>query len=204
MASEVDICNLALSHIGDKAKVSSIDPPDPTVQSEHCARFYPISRDMAQEAAEWNFVKTRIALTSVTNPLNSWAFAYNLPNLHLKALKVLLPSEINEADTQDFTIETNAAGMFELYTNVEDATLVYLKSETNTLRFSPSFILAQSWLLASFIAGPILKGKTGVTQRESAYTMYLTLLPAAAAHSMNQQQNSAAYKTYTPGWMSDR
>ena len=34
MASNVDICNLALSLIGDVAKVSSITPPDGSVQSE--------------------------------------------------------------------------------------------------------------------------------------------------------------------------
>ena len=33
MASDVDVCNLALSHIGDTANVASINPPDGSVQS---------------------------------------------------------------------------------------------------------------------------------------------------------------------------
>ena len=41
MASDVDICNEALSHLGDSATVSSINPPEGSAQAEHCARFYP-------------------------------------------------------------------------------------------------------------------------------------------------------------------
>ena len=41
MASVVDICNQALSHLGDSATVASIDPPEGSAQAEHCARFYP-------------------------------------------------------------------------------------------------------------------------------------------------------------------
>ena len=45
MASAVDICNLALSHLGDTATVASLDPPEGSAQAEHCARFYPVARD---------------------------------------------------------------------------------------------------------------------------------------------------------------
>ena len=45
MPSEVDICNLALGHLGDSATVATIDPPEGSAQAEHCARFYPIARD---------------------------------------------------------------------------------------------------------------------------------------------------------------
>ena len=33
MASEVDICNLALAHLGDAATVSSINPPEGSIQA---------------------------------------------------------------------------------------------------------------------------------------------------------------------------
>ena len=55
MASEVDICNLALGHLGDNATVSSISPPEGSAQAEHCARFYPIARDALLEMHNWNF-----------------------------------------------------------------------------------------------------------------------------------------------------
>lgn len=49
MASEVDICNLALARLGDNATVASIDPPEGSAQAEHCARFYAIARDSLLE-----------------------------------------------------------------------------------------------------------------------------------------------------------
>ena len=55
MASVVDICNLALAHIGDDATVSSIDPPEGSAQAEHCKRFYAIARDTMLQMHNWNF-----------------------------------------------------------------------------------------------------------------------------------------------------
>jgi hypothetical protein len=50
MSSVIDICNLALSHIGQAADVSSIDPPENSIEAEYCARFYPMARDTLLEA----------------------------------------------------------------------------------------------------------------------------------------------------------
>ena len=59
MASEVDICNLALSHLGDTATIASLDPPEGSAQAEHCARFYPIARDSLLEMHAWGFATSR-------------------------------------------------------------------------------------------------------------------------------------------------
>ena len=53
MASEIAICNLALSHLGDAANIASIDPPEGSAQAEHCATFYPIARDSLLEMHDW-------------------------------------------------------------------------------------------------------------------------------------------------------
>ena len=36
MASDVQICNIALAHLGDTATVASINPPEGSAQAEHC------------------------------------------------------------------------------------------------------------------------------------------------------------------------
>ena len=43
MATEVDICNLALAHLGDDATIATIKPPEGSAQAEKAARFYPIA-----------------------------------------------------------------------------------------------------------------------------------------------------------------
>ena len=75
MASTVDICNLALAHLGDTATVASIDPPEGSAQSEHCARFYPIARDSLLEMHAWNFSMRRINLAQLTNSWPEWQYA---------------------------------------------------------------------------------------------------------------------------------
>ena len=45
MATEVDICNIALAHLGDDATIASLSPPEGSAQAEKAARFYPIARN---------------------------------------------------------------------------------------------------------------------------------------------------------------
>ena len=55
MATEVDICNMALSFLGDRATVTSINPPEGSAQAEHCARFYPMALNEMLAQARWSF-----------------------------------------------------------------------------------------------------------------------------------------------------
>jgi len=59
-------------------------------------------------------------------------------------------------------------------------------------------------LLASYTAGPILKGKTGVAAQESAYKMYLSLIMIAEAADANQHKETNAYADHRPAWIWDR
>lgn len=75
MASAVDICNLALARLGDSATVASIDPPEGSAQSEHCARFYPLARRQIFEAHNWSFLIRREKLAhSIKSPTDGPTF----------------------------------------------------------------------------------------------------------------------------------
>lgn len=90
MASEVGICNLALSNLGDAATVASINPPEGSAQAEHCARFYPIARDALLEMHDWSFATKRMVLPLLaTNPTNQWAYAYAAPSDMVNTISVL-------------------------------------------------------------------------------------------------------------------
>lgn len=210
MASAVDICNLALSHISNRARVSSIDPPDKTIEGKHCATFYPLARDTALEAStHWRFARTRAELASLTALADGeWGFAYALPTSFIKAIKVVPPGAAKDHPGEDFVIETviDSEGNSDdvLYTNVDEAVLHYIFRETNTGRYSPLFVSAVSWLLASYLAGPIIKGRTGTTYQKGAYEVYITELNKAKASQLNQRQESDEYKAHEPAWISDR
>jgi hypothetical protein len=200
VASSVDICNLALAHLGDDATVSSLSPPDGGTQAEHCARFYPIARDALLEMHAWRFAVKRVALAEVTNDLDSWQYAYALPNGCLRPLSVLLPESTDDTATQDFVVETDANGTAIVYTNAEMATLRYISAVTDTTKFTPLFVTAFSWLLASYLAGPVTKD---AKVKESAYKVAMAEFARAAAADSNAQKVSA-YKDFTPGAISAR
>ena len=73
MASDTDICNLALSHLGDEASVVTIDPPEGSPQADHCARFYPIARDSGLQMTAASFGHRRAGLGLVAAAPPAWA-----------------------------------------------------------------------------------------------------------------------------------
>lgn len=207
MASEVDICNMAMSHLGNRARITSISPPDQTVEALHCAAFYPLARDVTFEAgAYWRFARRRADLTLSVNTLIGceWAYAYELPTSFIKALKVVPPGAPEGARSQDFVIETDAGGDDVLYSNTAHAVLHYIFREVNAGRYSPMFTLALSHQLASMTAGPILKGKVGMLKQEEQSNLFRAYVAAAAASQMNQRQVDSEYRDHKAIWISDR
>jgi len=187
MASDVDICNLALSLIGQDANITSIDPPDSTVEADHCARFYPIARAALLQAHAWGFATRRQALASVENDVDHWAFAYALPNPCIRPLAVLLPQSSDDSKVYPFALESDADGVPLLYTNVEAAVLKYTTLVTDPTRFPPLFVVAFARLLAYYIAGPITKNEKLVQEQLKLFEGID--LPRAAGSDGNSQKN---------------
>jgi hypothetical protein len=193
MASVVQICNMALSHIGSEARVSSIDPPDGSVEAGYCANFYDMARTEMIEPGNWRFVLKRAPLPSVINLSQTWAFAYTLPSDCLRAIRILRPGSVLTVFTQDETQyspnDDNSAN-FEIegdvvFSNEPDAVLVYVHDVIDTTKFSPSFTSALSYLLASYLSGPIVKGNEGVRLGDAMRERAMALADIAATASAN-------------------
>lgn len=192
MASETDICNLSLAHLGDSANVQAINPPDGSTQAEKCQRFYPIARDNVLQLHNWSFAMRRAAsLASVINASSSWTYAYAVPNDMLKPVSVLLPSETNDTNVQDYAIETASDGTLVLYTNVLNPVLRYIVKVTDTTKFTPLVVSCISWLLSSYLAGPIMKGKAGLQLAQMCQQTFEKEMGKAASADAQAGQNSA-------------
>lgn len=197
MASEVDICNLALSHIAKDATVSSIDPPDNTVAAEHCARFYPIARDATLELHAWAFATKRKVLAQTPNEVSHWLFSYTLPTDCIRPLVVLPPESTDDnANAQDFTVEVNSSGVKVVYTNQQDAVLKYIAKVTDTTKFSPLFVAAVAHLLASYLAGPLTKDERRVAAQLELYEKLFK--PRAIGSDASGQRNNAYKDSFIP------
>lgn len=223
MASEVDICNIALSHLGDSSTVASIDPPEGSAQAEHCARFYPIARDALLEAHTWGFATKRVLLAELTNNWPQWAYAYARPNDCVKVISVLPKDATSDYQTnvtwpypsgpveigtmfsadnpQPYACEVNDTGAQVVYTNQETAMLRYIARVTDTTRFSYSFTMALTWSLASMLAGPIIKGEAGRAEAQRCAQFAAQWLSQAKMHDAQQQQIDV---TQNVAWIAGR
>jgi hypothetical protein len=220
MPSVVDICNIALSHLGDSATVATIDPPEGSAQAEHCARFYPIARDTLFESHSWGFATRRSALALLTSPGTSWDYAYAQPAGMVNLLSVIPADATDDYSVaplatwtmqpivtggsyvpQPFAVETLDDGTGIILTDQADAWARYTVVVDDTTKFSPLFVDCLGWLLASYLAGPVLKGETGAAAARTCFATYEKRMGAAIESDSNQR---VAKPVHNVTWMAGR
>ena len=200
MATEVDICNLALAHLGDDATIASLSPPEGSAQAEKAARFYPIARNNLLEMHNWNFAAKRGNLALTTNTLDQWDYAYVAPADMMSPVAIISPTSQNDYATRMSAGDTPGgitsnyaptivAGQYTpqqfavegdlIYTNQENAMLRYQAFITDPSLFSPLFVITLSWHLASMLAGPVIKGDQGAAEAKRCTQMMVNYLTSA-------------------------
>lgn len=213
MASVVDICNLALAHLGDNATIASIDPPEGSAQAEHCQRFYPIARDTLLEMHSWSFATKRAYGAEVENPWPMWEYAYAMPGDASDIIAVLPPEARDDYSTnftpetypdfytnyspsvaagqyvpQKFAVEVAADGSEIILTNQKQAVLRYHARISDPTKFSPLFTITLSWHLASMLAGPVIKGDQGAAEAKRCVAMTTLYLGKAMEADSNARK----------------
>jgi hypothetical protein len=199
---------MALAHIADAARINSISPPDQTIQAQHCATFYPQARDECLEAYAWPFARKMapLAASLVTAPDGEWAYVYTVPSDLISVLRVVPPGAFKDHPGEDYDLRSDEDGLdLLIFTNCANANLHYLYREEQTGRYTPLFIGALSYLLGSYLAGPILKGRVGMQVKQALYAAYRDIIDRAATRALNSGgQRSESYGGHKPIWMSDR
>lgn len=206
MASVVQLCNMALSHIGSDARVTSINPPDGSVEAGHCATFYDLARTEMLEPGSWAFSLKRTTLAQRTNASDAWAYAYTKPSDCMRALRILRPTmgvTVFNQDTVTAHIDDRDSAQFEIegdviYSNEPSAVLVYVQDVTDSTKFPPSFTAAMSFLLAGYLAGPIIKGNEGARLGDAMRQRAMSAAEISAAASANASSiETAVHSTIT-------
>lgn len=214
MSSDTDICNAALGLLGDPAQVASISPPSGSIQAIHCARFYPMVRDTLLEMHPWGFATKRVALALLAQtPPSPWSYTYQLPSDVLNTLAILDSAAVDDFSaglaqygnvsgaynynvgiytTQPYATEADPTGDQVLYTNQVGAVLRYTGRVTDTTQFSPLFVECLSWLLASKLAGPVIKGSEGRAMAAECLKDFRAFFGVATASDSNQHRQKPA------------
>lgn len=216
MACDVDICNLALSCLGDEASVSSIDPPEGSAQAQHCARFYPLARDALLALHPWSFATHRTRPPRIEVALAAWNYAYALPSDAIEILAVQPAEAPGDATapplpqtaapggavlTRAFAIEVLESGERAILTDEDDALIRYTARSVDPSAFPPLFVLALAWHLASMLAGALLRGPAGADEAKRCAAMMASYLVQARAADAGQRKVALAH---CPAWIAGR
>lgn len=202
MASEVDICNLALSHLGDDANVISIHPPDQSVQAQLCSSLYPMARNALFDEHNWSFTTKRVTLAELTPETLEYEYCYAAPSdlLNIIALRNAFQQRASidgtaSAMRDEYSMEVNSAGLQVIYCHFANAELIYNANAVDPGKFPPLFVNALGWLLASYLAGPLLKGDVGASAAVKMLQGYSQALSKAIS---SDSQNRKANRRFVP------
>lgn len=208
MASEVDICNLALGKLSQDVGIASF--AERSKEARTFARLYEHQRDLVLAERIWPFATKAQALAMQTQPpMIGWGYRYTYPADCIQALAVCDESGVrggvslvnsvrtcgelcslpwpNRADfdvhygDQDTSIAADLAGAFLIYTSrVEDPG-----------RFSAMFIEALACRLA-LESGPSIIGELGLRLRNQLEQNFELALSKASANAQNEGRESVA------------
>lgn len=201
MTTDVGISNLALSHLGDSANIQ--DLTEPSAQAGYCNQFYPIALNTLLEMFPWKFATRRILLAARSDiVMGSWQYIYNEPDQCVK-IWAILPYQYTRdiEEVQEFDCETDSTGQALILTNTPNATARYTVYVSDPAKFTPLFVEAFGWLLASYIAGPLVKGDTGAQEAVRCYQSFLAMFARASTSSANQRMHRVEHY---PDWIKTR
>lgn len=214
MASNVDLTNIALGHLGSDAQVTSIEPPDGSPEAGYGKRFLAVARREMIESFEWRFTVRRARLAPLSlNPSDQWLYAYAAPGDCLKPRRVLtlgvatvftLADSLSRGNTINATDQDGAPFDFEngvILTNEPEAVLLYQTDVTDPNKFTPGFFSALGYLLAAYLAGPVIRGKAGVAAAQNYRQLALSMGQAAAGLDANSMSE---HNDFTPGAVAAR
>lgn len=171
MATQVDICNIALSSLGDQRIVSLADNNE---RARLCSARYEDVRDAVLRSYPWNCAITRTELVrNVDPPAWGFAFSYALPNDCLRVIDVESYQEPYEVEGRN------------ILTDASTVKLLYLAKVTDTTKYDSLLVQAIGTRLAMEIAEP-LTGRRDLRQDMTA--KYQAVL--AEARSVDSAERS--------------
>ena len=189
MASEVEICNMALAHLG-ASPIVSLD--ENRISAQRCKLFYPNCRNLTLRDHRWTFAQRRRALASMALPdeyIGKYSYAYALPSDCLKSHGVIespvLAIEPTTTVEQPFEIARTATGEKIILANIQSAVLSYTMRVVDPTWFDDEFAAAVALKLASVLAVPLIKNKALGIRLENQYRISLLVGEASDA---NQQK----------------
>jgi hypothetical protein len=182
MITQVDICNLALSHLGQRA-ISSLT--EPNEQARKCNLIYATTRDAVLRAASWNFATKIEPLAAISDEeILGWDYLYMCPVKCLYIRKIYNEDTIDLAEPQEFRqLLSPTSNQKAIATDVEEAYIEYTYQIVDPNLFDSLFVDAFSTLMASKLAQP-LTGDSAMGSK--LFNLYASTIDQAKVANANE------------------
>lgn len=181
MASSIQICNMALSHVMSNL-ITSFD--NPTKEARTCKLLYEALRDEVLASNAWGFARKELSMALSSEVFTKWDYAYQWPTDCLVPRSIINQYSNDNTQRIPFDIGSNEAKNRRfILTNEVDAILEYTAKIEDTNMFDAKFVKALSYRIATDLAMP-LRGKPDL--RKDMYQAYVIEIEGAKAVSNNQ------------------
>ena len=185
--TEVELCNQALSRIGE-VRISELT--DLSEEAYQCNLFYNQTRDEVLRDYTWNFATSRAELAPLSDAnLTPFEYKYQLPTncVNVRILIDLAGESYSDLE-DDYLVEERV-----LYTNVSPCAIRYTKQIEDPGLFDSGFVEAFALKLASKIAFN-LTGDRAV--EADMLQQYITFQPVAKSLDGFESRNKKKKKKY--------
>lgn len=187
MSTDVQICNMALGHLGIGKQIASLT--EKSAEAAACNRFYEQSRDEVLRDFPWPFATKILALGLIEeDPNDEWDFSYRYPSDCMNFRRILSGTRNDSRQTRvSYRLANDVSGRL-IYTDEEDAVGEYTEHVTDTALFPPDFVSTVSMILAAYIA-PGLTAGDPFKMGERAIKLYEYQRNKAQGNATNEEQN---------------
>lgn len=188
MSSVANIWNMALGSISVGDEITDPDN-ESSKEARACRRFYESVRDQVLRDFDWPRLRRRVALTLVEEePNDQWAYSYREP-ANVAAIRRVMdagdPYTLNESTYQKHALGQDDDGVL-IYSDVEDAELVYTYAETNPEKWPPDVVETMALLLGARIAPQF--GPEAVKLGDRSLRLYEWRRNVAQANAANEEK----------------
>jgi len=171
VATETDLCNMALSHLGVPPIVNL---KEGSTASDLCNLFYETTRDFVLQDHDWNFAeRRRKGELSDFDPSDvGYSYAYRYPSDCLKVRRIQQP--VKGGPKIEFTIFSKPTLEDSVIaTDEQNPIIIYTATMREVNSFSAAFRTAFSWNMAGNLAFPLTKNLGIQSAVLSAYQLFI-------------------------------
>ena len=194
MSSAVDICNFALSHLGVSKLIASLT--EASKEAEACNLWYAQCRDEVLRDFPWPFATVpgeSLALVEEFTDSNAeWRYSYSYPADALKVVRSPYGATRNPTvDTAvKYRVVRASSGGRLLYLDQDAATVEYIVRIDDPEEFSPDFVAALSYLIASRIA-PAITSEGSDKKKLTMEALYERAIGKAKMNALSEMSADA-------------